>query len=63
MKKIELERRKADLTQQQLAELVGVTPSAVSLWERGATIPRGDRLVIVADVLGVKVEDLIGDAE
>lgn len=63
MKKIELERRKADLTQQQLAELVGVTSGAVSMWERGATIPRSDRLVIVADVLGVKVEDLIGEAE
>ncbi len=63
MKKIELERRKADLTQQQLAELVGVTSGAVSKWEQGVTIPRSDRLVIVADVLGVKVEDLIGDAE
>lgn len=63
MKKIELERRKADLTQQQLAELVGVTSGAVSKWEQGVTIPRSDRLVIVADVLGVKVEDLIGEAE
>lgn len=63
MKKIEFERRKADLTQQQLAELVGVTSGAVSMWERGATIPRSDRLLVMADALGVKVEDLIGEAE
>jgi transcriptional regulator with XRE-family HTH domain len=35
-------RTAADLTQAEVARLVGVTPAAVSLWESGSRRPRGE---------------------
>ena len=45
-------RQRAGLTQQQLAELVGVSLRTVGNWERGATVPR-DREHAVRAVLSI----------
>jgi transcriptional regulator with XRE-family HTH domain len=50
-------RRIKDLTQEQLAELVGISVDFVSLIERGQSGPSFDTIQKVADVLEVKVED------
>src|SRR5262245_47063499 len=42
---IRLARRRADLTQGELAERLGIRQSSVSQWERGTTEPTGRRLV------------------
>jgi len=44
-------RLDAGLTQQQLAERLGTTQSAVARWENGTTAPRLDTLLKLADVL------------
>lgn len=38
-------RKKSHLTQQEMADLMGVTPQAISNWERNITLP--DVLLIV----------------
>lgn len=56
--------RKANgLTQQQLAERVGVTQSAIAAWESGKReVPKGDNLLRLSEVLGFEPEKLIGAA-
>ena len=51
-------RKRKKLTQQQLAEMCGVTQGSVCQWEQGAVLPRLKTLFRVADVLGCKVDDL-----
>jgi DNA-binding transcriptional regulator YiaG len=48
---IRLARKRAGLTQYDLAEALGVCQSSVSQWERGATRPGGQRLIELMDVL------------
>lgn len=61
--RIKLARVMAEISQTELARAVGVTPGAVSQWERGKTMPNVTRLKKVADKLGVRVEDLIEDQQ
>lgn len=51
-------RKRKKLTQQQLAEMCGVTQGSVCQWEQGSVLPRLKTLFRVADVLGCKVDDL-----
>lgn len=60
-------RTKKDLTQEMLADYVGVSRQAVSNWERGKAIPDVDVLPTLAKELGTTLEDLLshvlGDKE
>jgi len=53
--------RSPKVTQQAIADLVGVTPQAVSGWERGEAMPEPDKLVRIAGFLGVTAGWLLGD--
>ena len=57
--KIEQRRLKLNLTQRELAKLIGVTAAAISLWETGRLNPRKDRLPKIAEALGYPVRTLI----
>ena len=50
IKKARLERQ---MTQEQLAEKLGISPQAVSKWETSETYPDGALLVPLSNVLGV----------
>ena len=50
------------MTQQQVAEQVGVAPLTVGRWESGATSPTVDDLHKLAEALGCTATDLITDA-
>jgi transcriptional regulator with XRE-family HTH domain len=52
------QRKRARLTQEELAERVGVTTETVSRLERGAVVPSLARLEAVASALGVELVDL-----
>jgi transcriptional regulator with XRE-family HTH domain len=54
-------REAAGMSQRELARRINVTYSNVSFWESTDTIPRSDLLVPIADVLGVTVQDLLGE--
>lgn len=49
-------REIAHLTQEQLAERIGVTRAAVSQWEVGATVPSGPARRQLAQSLVVPIE-------
>lgn len=53
-------RLAAGLTQEQLAEAMGVTQRVVTYWERKARVLRGHQLVELAGVLKTTVEELLG---
>ena len=48
------------LTQQQVADSIGVTYQNVSQYERGLRIPKNETLLKIADAPGVSVYELIG---
>ena len=59
MTKIKEYRKKAGLTQKDLAELMGVAQSAVSAWETGINDPCLKKLLRLAELLDCRPEDLI----
>lgn len=52
-------RREKDLTQEQLANALGVTSAAVSKWETNAAIPDVAMLCPLARMLGISVDELL----
>lgn len=51
-------RKALKLSQEAVAEQMGVTQASVSAWECGIAVPRTDKLPKLAKVLGCRVEDL-----
>ena len=52
-------RKKASLTQMQLAEKLGITDKAVSKWERGVAMPDTSIMLELSDILGISVNELL----
>ena len=52
-------RRQKGLSQAQLANLLGVSPSAVGMYEQGRREPSADTLVALSEVFGVSVDYLL----
>ena len=55
-------RRASGLTQERLAEALGVSFAAVSKWERGTADPSTSNLLALAKLFGVPAEDLLRQA-
>lgn len=53
-------RRERGLTQEQLAEVMGVSVGAVSKWEQGQSIPEIGLLMELADFFQTSVDALLG---
>lgn len=53
-------RREHAMTQEQLAEVLGVTFAAVSKWERGVATPELNLIAEMADLFEVSLDALIG---
>lgn len=58
-KRIGALRRKKNLKQDDLAQLLGVSPQAVSKWENDQTCPDISLLPKLAEILGVSVDVLL----
>lgn len=52
-------RNAASLSQQQLADIVGVRQATVAAWERSPTPPRGGFLSPLSEALHVSLEELV----
>ena len=53
-------RKKRKITQEQLAEVLGVSDQAVSRWENGTTYPDIELLPTIALYFGVTLDELMG---
>ena len=53
-------RREHNMKQDELAEMLDVTPQAVSKWENGASMPDIALLPKIAKIFGVTIDDLFG---
>lgn len=61
-KRIREERKKSNLTQAQLAELINVSTTYVGFIERGERSITLDKLVNIATALGISVDYLLRDS-
>ncbi|MBQ1771290.1 MAG: helix-turn-helix domain-containing protein [Clostridia bacterium] len=57
-KKIRALRFKADMTQEQLADKLGIAAQSVSKWENGTTMPDIITLPLLAEIFGITIDDL-----
>lgn len=56
-------RKASELTQEQFGEKVGVSKSAVSMWERGERYPDVSKFEEIADYFNVDMEYLVGKVD
>lgn len=54
-------RKKAHLTQLEVAELLGLNQSTVCLWETGETMPRGKTIIELANLYECSLEELLDE--
>ncbi len=59
-KRIKELRKKKDLTQEKLADMLGITYKAISKWECGMTTPDISMIVPLARLLCVSTDELLG---
>lgn len=59
-KSIKMNRMAQNLTQKQLAQKIGVTHAAISYWENGINIPNVKDCWLLADALGITIDELVG---
>ncbi|NMB43003.1 MAG: helix-turn-helix transcriptional regulator [Clostridiales bacterium] len=58
-RRISMLRKEKGITQEGLASKVGVSPQAVSKWENDISYPDIQLLPILAEILGVSVDELL----
>lgn len=56
-------RKRAKLSQEELAEQVGVSRQAVSKWELGDATPEVEKLLALARAFGVTTDELLSEEE
>ena len=52
-------RRGAGLSQEEFAEKLGVSRQAVSKWERGEAYPDTENLIVISEMFGVTIDELL----
>ena len=52
-------RQDNKLSQEQFAEMVGVTRQAVSRWEMGVSVPNINTLIIISEKFAIPVDEML----
>ncbi len=60
-RKISELRKRRNMTQMELADLMGISFQAVSNWERGNSMPDISKLPELAELLNVSLDELLGE--
>lgn len=53
-------RKKASISQEELADKLNVTRQSISLWETDQTLPSLDNLIALADIFDISLDELCG---
>ena len=53
-------RKEKDITQDELADILGVSYKSVSRWETGTCYPDMELLPVISDFFGVTIDKLLG---
>lgn len=61
--KIQNLRKQRGMSQEQLAEALGVSRQAVSKWEAGQSVPDIDKIISICDYFGVTTDYILRNAE
>ena len=56
-------RKKANFTQVEVAEKLGISQPAYASWERGAKKPTQENLIKIAQILNVSLDYLVGNSD
>lgn len=54
-------RKQNKLSQESLAEKLGLSRQAISKWERGESSPDTDNLIALAELYGISLDELLGN--
>ena len=54
-------RKQNNITQEQLADKMGVSRQAISKWEQGISMPDMDKMIQLCNILNCTLEDLLDD--
>ncbi len=57
--RLQMLRKKNNLSQEELAERIGISRQAVSKWERAEASPDTDNLILLAKLYGVTLDELL----
>ena len=56
-------RESKNLTQQYIANELGISRTSVAMWETGEAMPRADKLPELAKILGCTIDELFAEEE
>ncbi|MBO5065195.1 MAG: helix-turn-helix transcriptional regulator [Clostridia bacterium] len=59
--KLQETRKRNKLSQEALAEKLGVSRQAISKWERGESAPDTENLIALSRIYGVSIDELLGN--
>jgi len=59
-KRIKELREERQLSQNKLAQVIGVSQKAIDYWERGVNEPKASYIIKLADYFGVSADYLLG---
>lgn len=54
-------RESKNLTQQYIANELGISRTSVAMWETGEAMPRADKLPELAKILGCTIDELFAE--
>jgi len=58
-KRLKFHRKKAGFSQSSLAELLQISRQSISKWENGRGYPGLDNLILLSELYGLSVDDLL----
>ncbi len=61
--KLQRMRKEKGLSQEALAEMLGVSRQAISKWESGGSYPEMSHLITLSEIFGVTLDSLVKDGE
>ena len=61
--KLQKLRKERVMSQEMLADMLGVSRQAISKWESGQTYPETDKMIALSNIFGVTLDSLIKDSE